>query len=177
MSEPTDARNLLGTDDAPIDWGRVLAASDGDVSQIPGTGGPNRHTAWLSTIDPDGRPHVVAIGTHEIGGAWYFTSSPAARKGKNLARDPRCSISIALDDFDLVVEGSAQRVTDTATLQRIAHVFADRGWPAEVRGDAFWAPYNAPTAGPPPWHLFRLEPESAYAMAVEEPGGATRWTF
>src|SRR3954471_15998112 len=115
MSEPTDTKNLDGYDAPVIPWARVQAVLDQEISQAPGTGGPDRHTCWLATIDPDGRPHVVGIGAHQLDGDWWFTSGPGARKARNLARDPRCSISVALDDYDLVVEGRAERVTDPST--------------------------------------------------------------
>ena len=37
--------------------------------------------------------------------------------------------------------------------------------------------FSAPGAGPPPWYVYEFTPEDAYAVATEEPGGATRWTF
>jgi hypothetical protein len=36
---------------------------------------------------------------------------------------------------------------------------------------------GAPSAGPPPWHVYRFTPTAATALATIEPGGATRWTF
>ena len=44
-------------------------------------------------------------------------------------------------------------------------------------GDAFTAPYSAPSAGPPPWHLYRFTFHTAVGVAGEEPHGATRWRF
>jgi hypothetical protein len=46
-----------------------------------------------------------------------------------------------------------------------------------VDGDAFTAPYSAPSAGPPPWRLFRLEAHTVFGVATAEPHGATRWRF
>jgi hypothetical protein len=43
--------------------------------------------------------------------------------------------------------------------------------------DAFTAPFSAPSAGPPPWQLYRLTPHTAVAVASAEPHGATRWEF
>ena len=51
------------------------------------------------------------------------------------------------------------------------------GWPAEVDGDAFTAPFSAPSAGPPPWHLYRFTFDTAFGVATAEPYGATRWRF
>ena len=73
--------------------------------------------------------------------------------------------------------GEATRVTDGPTLERLAALYRAQGWPAEVEGDAFTAPYSAPSAGPPPWHLYRFAFHTAFAVAGEEPHGATRWRF
>jgi hypothetical protein len=51
------------------------------------------------------------------------------------------------------------------------------GWPVEVDDDTFTAPYSAPSAGPPPWHLFRVTAHTAFGVATAEPHGATRWRF
>jgi len=42
---------------------------------------------------------------------------------------------------------------------------------------ALTAPYSAPSAGPAPWHLYRLRFHTVYGVATAEPYGATRWRF
>jgi hypothetical protein len=86
-------------------------------------------------------------------------------------------VSVRLRDIDLVLEGEAHRVTDPATLERVAAVYRTGGWPAAVEGDALTAPYSAPSAGPAPWHLYRLALHTAVGIASAEPHGATRWDF
>jgi hypothetical protein len=49
--------------------------------------------------------------------------------------------------------------------------------PAEVDGDALTAPFSAPSAGPPPWQLYRFVLQTGFGVATEEPYGATRWRF
>ena len=63
-------------------------------------------------------------------------------------------------DADVVVEGSAIRVTDSASVARVAKAWADNGWPAEPdqSGTGITAPFNAPSQGPPPWNVYRIEP-------------------
>jgi hypothetical protein len=168
-------RNLDGYGTPPIEWDRVRAVLDSRLTQAPGTGGPQRHTTWLTTINPDGSPHVMAVGVMSHNGGWYFTSGPATRKSRNLARDPRCVVSVATEPFDLVVEGTAERVTDAGELASVAAAFADDGWPCEVSGDAVTADYSAPSAGPPPWHVYRVRPSTVFALGTSEPFGATRF--
>lgn len=79
--------------------------------------------------------------------------------------------------IDLVLEGEASRVTDGPTLEALAAKYRDGGWPVEVEGDAFTAPYSAPSAGPPPWDLYRFTIRTAFGVTTAEPFGATRWRF
>ena len=145
----------------------------------PGTGGPDRHSAWLATINADGSPHVTGIGAQWFEGTFWFETGETSRKGRNVARDPRCSLSIATNEFDLVYEGDAHKVTDPAAVAAIAKEFNDGGWPCRVddSGHALTADFSAPSAGPPPWHVYRVTPRAATVLQVAEPAGATHWKF
>ena len=175
--EPTAEKNLDGYGAPPIPWTKVRDRLSGEITQAPGTGGPNRHTCWLATVNPDGSPHVMPLGALWIDGAFYFTSGPGTRKSKNLAINPHCSIAVATEPFDLVIEGDAVKVTDERTLERIAEAYRRTGWSPTVRGGAFYAEYSAPSAGPPPWHVYEVAPVTLYAMGAAEPGGAIRFRF
>src|SRR4051794_29940407 len=89
-------------------------------------------TYWLATVRPDGRPHVVPIGPAWLDGALYFTTGQGTRKEQNLAHNAHCALSLGGKGFDLVVEGTAAKVRDDATLQRLAAFYAANGWPATV---------------------------------------------
>lgn len=175
-----DTTNLADRYSLPeLDWANIQSKLDENIPQAPDTGGPNRHTYWLSTINPDGSPHVTALGALWLDGAFWFTTGARTRKGRNIARDPRCAISISLHDFDLTVNGTAELVTDPAAVAEIAARYAADGWPAKVdeSGLALTAEYSAPSAGPPPWHVYRITATTAMALGTVEPGGATRWRF
>jgi hypothetical protein len=178
--EAMEARNLADLYELPVlDWDPIAEVLDAGVTQAPDTGGPNRHTCWLATINPDGSPHVNGIGALWVDGAFWFETAEWSRKGRNVARDPRCTLSVALHDYDLVVEGVAHKVTDRAIVADMAERYAADGWPARVddSGEALTAEFSAPSAGPPPWHIYRLTPRTATALQTTEPGGATRWSF
>jgi hypothetical protein len=177
--EPAAERNLDGYGAPPIPWAKVRSRLEQGLTQAPGTGGTDRHTCWLATVNPDGSPHVVPLGALWVDDAFYFNAGPTTRKARNLAHDPRCVITVATHDFDLVVEGNAAEVTDRATAQRIAEVYRAEGWEATVNeADAsLTAPYSAPSAGPPPWYIYQVIPETVYAFGTAEPYGATRWRF
>jgi nitroimidazol reductase NimA-like FMN-containing flavoprotein (pyridoxamine 5'-phosphate oxidase superfamily) len=167
---PTDVTNLDRYGSPPLGWSRVrepLAAGPPGV-EVP---------IYLGTVRPDGRPHSAGIGAVWHDGDFYFTSGPGTRKSANLAANPGCTISARLPGIDVVAEGTAERITDPATLETLAAVYRSAGWPAEVDGDAFTAPFSAPSAGPPPWQLYRLTYDTVFAVAAAEPHGATRWRF
>lgn len=168
-------RNLDGYGAPPIDWNRVRDTLARDLPQAPGTGGPDRHTVWLTTLNANGSPHLTPVGITQIDGVWYFSSGPHTRKSRNIAADPRCTVGVATAEFDLVVEGTANVVTDDAELHSVAASFVREGWPAEVRDGALTADYSAPSAGPPPWYAYRITPTTVYAFGTAEPFGATRF--
>ena len=175
-----EAKNLADLYDLPLlEWGHVTSALAEGLTQAPDTGGPNRHTCWLATIDADGAPHVTGVGAQWVDGAFWFETGEATRKGRNIERDPRCTLSVAMKDVDLVVEGEAHKVTDPETVAAMALEWASGGWPCRVdeSGIALTAEFSAPSAGPPPWSVYRLTLRAATALSTVEPGGATRWRF
>jgi pyridoxine/pyridoxamine 5'-phosphate oxidase len=158
----------------PIPWSRALrqleATEKSDTADAP-------QTWWLSTVGPDGQAHTTGVGAWWAGDRFYFTSGARTRKSRNLAANPKCAIAVALGDLDLVVEGTAAKVSDEATLERVAERAREGGWPASVKDGALTAQYSAPSAGPPPWDVYVMTPHTAYGVATAEPHGATRWRF
>jgi len=114
-----------------------------------------------------------------VDGAFYFTAGPTTRKAKNLAHDPHCVLTVATHDFDLAAEGEAVRVIDQATVRRIAELYKAQGWEVTVDEGAvsLTGEYSAPSAGPPPWGVYEVKPETVFAFGTAEPYGATRWRF
>ncbi len=168
--QPAETTNLDRYGSPALPWSRprdLLAA---------GPPGPAA-TFFLGTTGTEGRPHAAGVGAVWWEGDLYFTSGPGTRKARDLAASPACTVSVRLEGIDLVVEGEAARVVDGPTLERVVALYRDGGWPAQVEGDAFTAPYSAPSAGPPPWHLYRFTPRAATGVATAEPYGATRWRF
>lgn len=148
-------------------------------------------TYWLATVLPDGRPHVVPLLGLWRDGTFYFLTGEATRRGKNLANDPHCVVTVsstALASLDLVVEGEAVKLTDEAKLRRVVRAFvSELRWPLELREGAVFGP-SAPTAGPPPYAVFELTPTTAFGLpgvtgtgnqgkSKKAPFSPTRWRF
>ena len=136
-------------------------------------------TFWLATARSDGRPHVVPVWAVWHDGALYFATGQGTRKGINLARDPRCVVTLSGGGLDLAIEGEAARVTDEARLQRVAALYAARGWHVTVRDGAFRDTEGAPTAGPPPYDVYVVTPTVAFGFGTgaENWDHPTRWRF
>jgi hypothetical protein len=122
---------------------------------------------------------VTAVGALWLDGSFWFQTGSRTRKSHNVARDPRCSIAVALLGADVVTEGEAARETDPTVLTRLARAWADHGWPAELDESrtGITAAFNAPSQGPPPWNVYRVEPHSVTVTLGTEPGGLTRFRF
>lgn len=103
-------------------------------------------TFWLSTVRPDGRPHVTPLIAVWHAGAIWFATGPDERKARNLAENPSCVLTTGCSDFaegalDVIVEGEAEQVTDDDQLGPVATAFAVKypigPWDFVVRDGAF----------------------------------------
>lgn len=170
--EPVQTVNLNQYGHEALPWSGVVERLDAATAS-----GKDVFTV-LGTVTPDGRPHAAPVGAMWIDGAWYVVTGPGTRKGRNLAHNPACTLSVRHEGFDVVFEGQAHRVTEPAELEHVAAFYRAGGWPAEVEGDAFTAPFTAPSGGPPPWNLYRIACEQAFGVGSAPPiDGATKWTF
>jgi hypothetical protein len=100
-----------------------------------------------------------------IDGAMHVVAGEGTRKARNIAADGRCVIattSTTLPSLDIVVEGRADAVTDDDAVRHIADVLS-ANWPLEVRGNKVYGPH-APTAGPPPYTIFRIVPSRVFGL-------------
>jgi hypothetical protein len=169
----------LGIDDGlpPVDWGSI--AEKLEAGSAPAPDAHNSRSTWLTTLNEDGSPHVTPVGALWLDGAFWFQTGAGTRKHQNVDRDPRCTVALSIRDADVVLEGTAARVTDPADVARAAKRWADDGWPAEPdpSGTGITAPFNAPAQGPPPWDVYRITPRSAVVTLGVEPGGLTRFRF
>src|SRR5438270_9087169 len=102
----------------PVDWAAVVEKLGAGSS--PESDAPNSRTTWLTTINEDGSPHVTAVGALWVDGTFWFQTGAGSRKGRNVARDARCSLAVSIRDADVVLEGDAVRVTEPGAVARIA---------------------------------------------------------
>ena len=132
---------------------------------------------WLSTVRPDGRPHVTPVAAVWLDDALYFCTGQTERKAKNLALNSHCVITTGCNIFeglDLVIEGDAVRVTEEARLQRLADGYAakyDRLFRFTVRGGAFYGEGSEIEV-----LVYELAPTTAFGFG-KGTFSQTRWRF
>ncbi|XVU30178.1 pyridoxamine 5'-phosphate oxidase family protein [Actinoplanes sp. CA-054009] len=132
--------------------------------------------SWLSTARPDGRPHVTPLPAVWHENALHFCTGATEQKAKNLSRNPRCAVTTgtaqADEGLDVVVEGTATRVTDAARLTELAALWKSRhGWDFHPTDGLFVGDEGNQAL------VFAVTPTKILAFGKGEPYSQTRYTF
>ena len=137
---------------------------------------------WVSTVRPDGRPHVTPLIAVWLDDALYFCTGQNERKAKNLERNPHCILTTGCNAFDqgldLVVEGDAACVSNDLELRRIAEAYESKygsDWRFEVRDGFFFHQGSHEGAGPVV--VYGLTPMTAFGFRKGKEFSQTRWKF
>lgn len=133
---------------------------------------------WVTTVRPDGRPHVTPLLAVWLDDAMYFCTGPTEQKARNLETNTHCTLITgcnALNNgLDLVVEGDAVRVTDNGRLQRLADEYVTkygRTWQFTVGDGAFVHPSGQSEA-----LVFEVAPDKVLGFSKGD-FSQTRWVF
>ena len=78
---------------------------------------------WVGTVGADGRPHIMPVWGMWFEGAFTFGTAAASRKARNLAGTPQIAVHLESGDEAVILEGSAEKVTDAAFLDRFADAY------------------------------------------------------
>ena len=99
---------------------------------------------WISTVRRDGRPHVTPLPAVWSEDRLHFCTGAAEQKAVNLVGNQDVVLTTGCNRWknglDVVVEGTAVRVTDTARLRELADLWRtkyDGDWDFAVEGDSF----------------------------------------
>ena len=132
---------------------------------------------WVSTVRPDGRPHVTPLISVWLDDALYFCTGPTERKARNLAHNSNCVLTTGCnaigEGLDVVVEGEAEQMSDDAELRRIADAYESKygsDWRFEVRDGVFV--HESGTA-----LVFEVAPRKAFGFRKGDEFSQTRWRF
>jgi PPOX class probable F420-dependent enzyme len=133
---------------------------------------------WLSTVRPDGAPHLVPIWFTWDGTSLLVFSKPGAQKVRNLRSNPVAMLALGEpeDDFDVALAEATVELFDApASELPDAHLvkYASRMAALGVSPEEFAATYSQVLRITPtrtlPWHG-RTTPRSVLAVAtIEEP--------
>jgi general stress protein 26 len=136
---------------------------------------------WVSTVRPDGRPHVTPLISVWLDGALYFCTGPSEQKARNLEGNPHCILTTGTntigDGLDVVVEGDAVPMSDADTLRRIADAYVSKygeDWRFDVRDGAF---VHTGAAEGSVALVFEVAPRKAFGFRKGEEFSQTRWLF
>lgn len=133
--------------------------------------------SWISTVRPDGRPHVTPLMTVVADGCLHVTTGPDERKARNLAENAHVVLTTGKNDYedalDVVVEGTAARVTEDAALRRLAERWRCKygdDWTFDVQDGAFVHDGDQAL-------VFSVRPEVVFAYERTAEHAAMRWRF
>jgi general stress protein 26 len=140
---------------------------------------------WLSTVRPDGRPHVTPLISVWLDDSAYFHTGPDEQKTRNIAQNPHCTLTTGVNTFagvDVVIEGDAVRVTDAERLRRLADLWVEKygaDWRYAVVGDMFVHESAHLSKDGEEGHavVFEVAPARGFAFGKGEGFSQTRWTF
>ena len=131
-------------------------------------------TFWLSTVRPDGHPHVTTLLAAWLDGALYFCTSDGEQKYRNLRGNPRCVLTTGCNTYreglDIVVEGKAIAIDNEEKLRLLADIWASKyDWPWQVGEGKFLGDEgNVAT-------VFEVRPVKALGFAKGDAFSQTRW--
>jgi Pyridoxamine 5'-phosphate oxidase len=142
---------------------------------------------WLSTVRPDGRPHVTPLLAIWQDDAAYFCTGPRERKAGNLEQSPHCILTTGCnalgEGLDLVIQGDAVRITDAPTLQRLVEAYEAKygpDWRFDVAQGGFAHPESSDLSDEARAEavlVFRVAPSTVFAFGKGDVYSQTRWRF
>ena len=140
---------------------------------------------WIITVRADGRPHAVPLVGVWHDGAFAFCTGGEEQKQRNLDANPHVAVTTGSTGArgwrtgkDVVVEGSATRVTDPGSLQELADAWSAKygdDWRFAVRGDEFVELSHSGGSTEGGARVYRVEPTKA--MVFGDDHGQTTYRF
>jgi general stress protein 26 len=134
--------------------------------------------SWISTVRPDGRPHVTPLITVLHDGVVFFCTGPEERKARNLRTNPAVVLTTGTNALhggtDVVLEGIAERITDVSLLRELAEAWVAKygeEWRFDVGPDAF----NQHGGDGDAW-VYAVRATQAFGFG-KAPYSQTRWRF
>jgi general stress protein 26 len=123
---------------------------------------------WLTTVRADGRPHVTPLIGVVHDGVAHFCTGLREQKARNLEHNPEVALTTGTNTWaaglDVVVEGTAVRVTDQDALAALADAYVAKYgevWRFEVGDGVFRSEGGGDAA------VFRIDAAKVMAFAKD----------
>jgi nitroimidazol reductase NimA-like FMN-containing flavoprotein (pyridoxamine 5'-phosphate oxidase superfamily) len=138
---------------------------------------------WITTVRADGRPHVTPLLAVWDDDALHFCTGPDEQKAVNLVANAAVALTTGVntqdDGIDVVVHGTADRVTDETRLRALAAGWREKygeDWRFDVVGDAFvHAEESLGSGDPGRAHVFAVRPSAVFAFEKGATFSQTRY--
>ena len=140
---------------------------------------------WIITVRADGRPHAVPLVGVWQDGAFAFCTGPQEQKQRNLDANAHVAVTTGSTGAngwdsgeDVVVEGTAVRVTDFESLQALAAAWSAKygdDWRFEVRGQEFVEVSDSGGSTEGGAWVYRVAPQKVIVFGGEH--GQTTYRF
>jgi pyridoxine/pyridoxamine 5'-phosphate oxidase len=134
---------------------------------------------WLSTVRPDGRPHVTTLLGIWLEGAFYFCTGPDERKAKNLLANRHCVVTTGnntLEGLDIVLEGTAETTSDPAELGSVADTYESKYGAHLASPDGTWSGLGEAIRQGEAL-VYRVVPSKVFGFGKGTLFSQTRWGF
>ena len=126
------------------------------------------HDYWCATVRPDGAPHVMPVWGVWLEGRLWFSSGLRSRKARDLAADPRCTLTTDDARNPVVLDGVASRVAEPGPIGEFVAAVNEK-YAAGLTVD-----FQDPAVN----GTFVVTPQRVIALTDGDfTGSPTRWTF
>ena len=120
------------------------------------------HNYWIATTRPDGRPHAMPVWGVWFDNRFYFSTGEQSRKARNIVENPQCVVGTERGTDAIVVEGTAELITDEAVRKRFAEFYSEKyQWHMTGFGEPIYA----------------VRPPVVFGLTLGLAETATRWVF
>ena len=119
------------------------------------------HNYWVVTSSAEGIPHAAPVWGLWHTEAFYFSTDPASRKGRNIGSDRPVVVHLESGDEVVILEGRSERVSRRDLLKQLDHLYFEKY--------AFHLNLGV---------TYEVLPFKVLAWSEADfPGSATRWEF
>jgi general stress protein 26 len=134
---------------------------------------------WITTVRANGHPHTTPLVGVWHDGAFWFCTGRQEQKHRNLSAAPAVTVTTGANTWqrgtDVIVEGTAERMTGLDTLSPVAAAYLEKygeAWRFDATDDGFGGQDDPGGVA----DVFRVPPAKVLVFA-KAPHGQTSFSF